>query len=696
MRGIPKWVAGVVVLGLVVAGCSGGDGSGGSSPPEARLPDLRLAASLTPFASCDALLSWIKGEASARVTAYGLGGGPVSLRGGVEDQALEGRSSAAGSEGDTSSEAAAPAQAGEDFSGTNVQVEGVDEPDIVKTDGRRILALANGTLQLVDATAAPPAVLDTLALENGYGSQLLMAGDRALVLGQGQFGPIVPLAGTGGEATDTIMPALSGSTITEIDLTGDQLAVVDEISIEGAYLSARMIGDVVRIVLRADPQQRLAFVYPSTSGSAAEARAEAVNRDVIDDSTIEDWLPHWSRDGEDQGLAVGCENTNQPQQFSGFGLLSVLTVDLSEGLAAGVDAQNGTAVMASGETVYASAENLYVATTEYVDWENLTDDERATVDDTYGTAIHRFDISDPDRAVYDISGRVDGSLLNQFALDELDGVLRVATTKGSPWTAGNGTSESQVVTLAESDGALRQLGAVGGLGRGETIRSVRFIGTTGYVVTFRQTDPLYTIDLSDPAAPKVAGELKILGYSAYLHPVADGYLVGVGQDADEAGRTLGTQVALFDVRDPAAPNRVAVATVPGGSSEAEWDHRAFLWWPATGLTVIPVSNYDQGTYMPGAVGFRVDVGAGTVTELGTITHPAVAEEGIVGEEPKPIDPGVGAGSDPSTGVAAPEYTYLPPITRSLVIGTTLWTLSESGLLAADLATLTPGAFVSFA
>src|SRR5690606_20489215 len=120
--------------------------------------------------------------------------------------------------------------------------------------------------------------------------------------------------------------------------------------------------------------------------------------------------------------------------------------------------------------------------------------------------------------VYDVSGRVDGHLLNQFALDEHDGVLRVATTKGSPWSGDGNTSESQVVTMAESDGALRQLGIVGGLGRDETIHSVRFIGTTGYVVTFRQTDPLYTIDLSDPAAPRVVGELKILGYSAYLHP----------------------------------------------------------------------------------------------------------------------------------------------------------------------------------
>ena len=190
-----------------------------------------------------------------------------------------------------------------------------------------------------------------------------------------------------------------------------------------------------------------------------------------------------------------------------------------------------------------------------------------------------------------------------------------------------GEAATHDVELDPGDGALGELGRVSGLGRGETIHSVRFLGDVGYVVTFEQTDPLYTVDLADPAAPRVTGELQILGYSAYLHPVGDGRLIGVGQDATEEGRQLGTQVALFDVRDPAAPTRVAQTTLPSASSAAEWDHRAFLWWPdgtdgpegpggaPAGLVAVPVSSY-EGTPFEGLVGFSVDTAGATIAERG--------------------------------------------------------------------------------
>ena len=107
-------------------------------------------------------------------------------------------------------------------------------------------------------------------------------------------------------------------------------------------------------------------------------------------------------------------------------------------------------------------------------------------------------------------------------------------------------------------------------------------------MTFRQTDPLYVIDLSDPANPVLDGELKIPGYSAYLHPVGDGLLLGVGQDATDDGRTLGTQLSLFDVSDPTNPQQIDTLPI-GGSSEVEWDHKAFLYWPEDGTIVLPVS-----------------------------------------------------------------------------------------------------------
>ena len=137
-------------------------------------------------------------------------------------------------------------------------------------------------------------------------------------------------------------------------------------------------------------------------------------------------------------------------------------------------------------------------------------------------------------------------------------MLRVASTEEPAWwgTGPQEESESFVTTLGERDGALVQLGRVGGLGKGERVYAVRFVGDTGYVVTFRQVDPLYTLDLSPPSRPAVLGELKIRGYSAYLHPLGDDLLLGVGQDATEEGRVLGTQLSLFDVSDLRRPVRI--------------------------------------------------------------------------------------------------------------------------------------------
>ena len=251
-----------------------------------------------------------------------------------------------------------------------------------------------------------------------------------------------------------------------------------------------------------------------------------------------------------------------------------------------------------------------------------------------GTDIHRFDISDPDRAVYELSGHVDGTLIGQYAMDEHDGHLRVATTTGPTFGGAESegqTSESHVLVLDPGDGALETVGSVSGLGRGETIRGVRFLGDVGYVVTFRQTDPLYTVDLSDPTAPKVTGELKMLGYSAYLHPIGDGRLIGIGQDATEQGgpraprwrcTTCGTRPPRCRWHRPCCRS----------STEAEWDPHAFL-------VAADVAGGGAGDRLRhellGLVGFGVDA-AGPITEVGRVEHPA-----------QPADPDVGVGITPT-------------------------------------------------
>jgi uncharacterized secreted protein with C-terminal beta-propeller domain len=284
------------------------------------------------------------------------------------------------------------------------------------------------------------------------------------------------------------------------------------------------------------------------------------------------------------------------------------------------------------------------------------------------TEIHRFDASAPGETTYAGSGTVPGFVLNQFALSEHDGVLRVASTDEPAWLPEGPSPEpaqSYVTVLGAQGGRLAQVGQVGGLGKGQRIYAVRFVGTAGYVVTFRQMDPLYAIDLSDPAAPRVAGELELSGYSAYLHPIGGGLLLGIGQEANAQGRPEGTQVSLFDVSDPTAPRRLQHVVYGNGSSDAEFDHHAFLWWGPTGLAVLPLqlppSSPDGKDAFAGAVGLHVAPDG--IAEVGRVVH--------------------GSGD------------HVAPVGRSLVVGDRLYTLSYLGLQASRLDTLAPVAAVPF-
>jgi uncharacterized secreted protein with C-terminal beta-propeller domain len=333
-------------------------------------------------------------------------------------------------------------------------------------------------------------------------------------------------------------------------------------------------------------------------------------------------------------------------------VLTVLTIDLGKGLPA-VDSD---AIMSGGQLVYASERSLYVATQK---WTPLPDSSQVEPPARAFTTVHRFATGDPDSTSYRASGEVPGFLLNQFSLSEHEGVLRAASTETPLWWPGRQPEEGQsfVTTLDERDGALVQLGQVGGLGRGERIFAVRFIGDAVYVVTFRQVDPLYVVDLERPAEPRVRGELKIRGYSAYLHPLAEGLLLGVGQDATEGGAQLGTQLSLFDVSEPTRPTRLHQRAVADSSSGAEFDHHAFLWWAPRDLAVLPLTVYGDDIF-DGAAGFTVRRDAG-IDETGRASH-----------------------QDAS-------------ILRSFVVKGRLFTLSDAGIEANTLDTLAEEAWVPF-
>ncbi len=280
------------------------------------------------------------------------------------------------------------------------------------------------------------------------------------------------------------------------------------------------------------------------------------------------------------------------------------------------------------------------------------------------TEIHRFDTGDPGSTEYVASGRVEGFMLSQWSMSEHDGVLRVASTSAPPWEQGGGQadSESFVTTLATEGDRLAEIGRLGDIGRGEQVYAVRFFDSVGYLVTFRQVDPLHVIDLSDPVTPRLAGELRIPGYSAYLHPVGDGLLLGVGQGVSGAGAPTGVQASLFDVRDPAAPMRIARVDLGGGTStEVETDHHAFAFSADERLAVVPVDSWRGTDQVSGAIGIRV-AGDG-------LTRTARADDGA--------------------GPAA-------AIRRSVIADGLVYTVSERGVGVHDAATLERLAFTSFA
>ncbi|WP_246178860.1 beta-propeller domain-containing protein [Actinomadura decatromicini] len=633
---------------LALAGAARCGGSpGGAHRPAPPGPEVRLVA----YDGCDALLDGLRRATADKVGPYGLSGVPgmVPLEG---DTALRKGPEAA----QPGVPNAAPPPGTPQHSTTNSHEPGADEPDLVKTDGRRIVTVTGGELRVIDpATRRVAHTMDLPGLGGafrGADAQLLLSGDRALVTTQQTaMLPLErrPVPGPGGFDDLPTPTAVPTTRLTLVDLSAAP-KVVGTMTTEAAYVDARQTGSTVRVVMRSTPR----IQFPGGNGGKGEKHAAEANRAAVLKAPLDAWLPSFRTDDGAGGRAATyrspCDQVSRPSSYAGSSLLSVLTFDLAKGLGD----PKAIAVAADGTTVYGNGKSLYVTGTPPTPY-TWNAPPRAPEP---RTDVYKFDVAGTERPRYVASGSVKGFLLNQYSLSELDGNLRLATTT-SQIDSRERKSESAVYVLAQHGGRLDEIGRLGGLGKGERIYSVRFLGTTAYVVTFRQVDPLYTLDLKDPRRPRLGGELKITGYSAYLHPLADGRLLGVGRDADASGRTLGLQVSLFDV-SAAQPRRVASYRLPDASSQAEFEPHAFLYWPQSGLTVIPVTDPGGGT----SEALVLKVGGTSITKAGTVRHPDTERFG--------------------NGVR-----------RSLVVGNTLWTFSDDGARATDAATLKDAAWLPF-
>jgi hypothetical protein len=674
------------------------------------------------YSSCPKLLSALRTLTLPQVGPYGLGGVyyPQATSGtGTTSKPLTkstpvpASATDAGAPATTAAPAVSPAPAvavsadptaaaQANSSATNVQEVGVDEGDSVENDGRYIYTAVGGLLRIID-TSTGKQVAD-LGQTNGT-EQLLLDGTVLAVVA----------------AEYNVSPE---TTVTLWDVT-DRSAPrrLSETHLEGSPLAIRNVGNRARIVLQTGFAQRLKFVQPTGGDEKTLLAAQKANRKIVNTSGVDAWLPRSyvvRGNGSQTSVktAIDCREVGRPAGNSGLGFTWVATVDLNtpnprEG------GRGSGGVIASGQTVYASAGNLFVATTDYgqsaggpvpiivrppgvlvpqaytstatirtatASTKKTTAKKAPTTVPTRTiapqqakTAIHMFDLTPPDGATYRASGSVAGTLLNQFSMSEWQGNLRVATTTQR---VDFGTQQASGIHVLQRSGrSLNEIGLLDGLGRTERIYAVRFVGDLGYVVTFRQTDPLYVVDLRNPKAPELVGELKIPGYSSYLQPIGPGRLLGIGQDATDSGRVQGTQLSLFDVSNPRNPVLLTAYRI-GGSSQAEYDHHAFLWWPATGDVIVPFSNYDPTRNIPDNGVVVASVSDSGIKERGRITH----ESTFVNNNPGPIPSTKIPGGSTAPTASRPVF-FTEAIQRSMIVDGNLVTISPNVVKSSNLSAL---------
>jgi len=529
----------------------------------------RYLAAYRPFSSCEDLASWTRNAMRDQVTAWGLGGGWAMPMVGVaraESDAATGNDTASG----------APS-VGDASTTTNVQEAGVDEGDLAENDGRYVYLALGQRLRVVDTVTGEISAEESIP-----------AGEHQLILfanspGNGDLFLVTSLWNGTGPETQMRRYRVADAALTA---TG-----VDHL--EGSLVDVRAHAGYVYVVLRHDTASRLEFVVPATSGPEAEEEALAENRRVVENLDADDILPRTFRidaDGtrSNPGKALACDQVGTPGEYSGIGMTWVTRFE-QNAIGAAFDA--GAAVVADAEHVYASPDALYVATVRHQQTGGRTAPIRP---EPLRTNVHRFDLG-VNGVSYRGSGSVAGRIISPYSLSEHEDLLRVATTTDA---AGFGAESMSGIRVLETSGSdLVQIGEVDGLGRGEQIQGVRFAGDLAFVVTFRQIDPLYTVDLSDPRSPRVRGELKIPGFSTWLRPLNGGLLLAFGRSGTDEGAITGVQWSLFNVAD--LENPALLATLAAGeNSEAVWDPHALAYEPATGLLLTPGETWADVVPLP--------------------------------------------------------------------------------------------------
>lgn len=543
-----------------------------------------------------------------------------------------------------------------DYSHTNVQVEGVDEADIVKTDGTYIYAAQDGVIRIIRARPASEMAVVSM-IEFGDAtfspSELYVDGDRLVALGsRWRDGPVRIMQ----EIMPSIYPYPYGQQRTQVrlyDISDRTRPVLQrKLEFDGALVSSRRIKERMILVMNQGffwkgpmPLVREADVLPTFTDSTKEEADLPVAK--CSDVTI---LPH----------------IPQPEYL----IVAMVPLD---SVSAEVKRE---VVVGSAQNLYVSTDNLLTAATE---WSYLWRGGGSSAEER--THLFRFALT-ADGVEFKAKGIVPGRILNQFSMDQHGQTFRVATTEGQTWDSSRPSSNNLFVLNAD----LQQVGAIEDIAPGEQIYSVRFMGDRTYMVTFKNTDPFFVIDTSDPRNPRILGKLKIPGYSDYLHPYDQNHILGFGKEAVEAkdgnfAWYQGMKIALFDVTDPSDPVEMSKVVIGdrGTQSPLLHNHKALLFDRERGLLAFPVSvahisdaqkrggSWDFPAYgdtvFQGAYVYDVDLQSG-LRLRGTITH--YGEDDIL---------------------KSGSYLYGKDIERIVRIGDTLLTVGQDRVLSSGEASL---------
>ena len=477
-----------------------------------------------------------------------------------------------------------------DYSKTNTQVQGVDEADTVKTDGTYIYYLTNEKLTIINTeNASQMKEMSTIKFDETFTpEELFLNNDKLIVIGtRYEYDKTERKIGID---EDYLYPNYMDKTYTSAKLYNvkDKINPTLErtVEVEGDYLTARMIDSNVYIV----SNKYMYYAYICNMYKASE-----LNED--------DFKPHYldtATSNETKSINFDC--IYYIPEFEDTNYLNIVAFNITNNQEANVESYLG-----AGEEIYASKENLYVTKTKY-DYEK---NNKTSIT----TEIYKFNLNNAN-CIFAKAGDVPGSVLNQFSMDECNGYFRIATTDSTSWN-----SESNTNNLYVLNENLETIGKIEGLAKGERIYSVRFMGNRAYMVTFVETDPLFVIDLSNPTTPTVLGELKIPGYSKYLHPYDETHLIGIGEDTEVVNYgygdrvvTNGMKMAMFDVTDPNNPQELYNVKIgeKGTYSELLYNHKALLFSKEKNIIAFPISitENDYKVTFQGAIVYGVSLEKG--------------------------------------------------------------------------------------